>query len=73
MHDTQEIYLQRLEDNTKNNPKCPYCGYNSAQKVIIGERGLSPVNRTYTCLKCQKDFKINPMADDESIPFRKGD
>jgi len=70
MFDTQEIYLSRLEQYKSNNPPCPHCGSElTALKVIISERGLSPVNRTFTCLKCQKDFKLDPMADDPNIPF----
>ena len=70
MFDTQEIYLSRLEQYKRDTPPCPQCGSElTALKVIISERGLSPVNRTYTCLKCQKDFKLDPMADDPNIPF----
>jgi formamidopyrimidine-DNA glycosylase len=70
MYDTQEIYLQRLEQYKRDTPPCPHCGSElTALKVIISERGLSPVNRTHTCLKCQKDFKLDPMADDPNIPF----
>ena len=69
MYDTQEIYLSRLEQYKRDTPPCPHCGGISALKVVISERGLSPVNRTYTCIKCQMDFKINPMADDPNIPF----
>ena len=70
MYDTQEIYLSRLEQYKRDTPPCPQCGSElTALKVIISERGLSPVNRTYTCLKCQVDFKINPLADDPNIPF----
>ena len=69
MFDTADIYLSRI-DERKNDPQCPYCGsVHTALKVVISERGLSPVNRTYTCLKCQMDFKINPMAYDPNIPF----
>ena len=70
MFDTQEIRLSQREQYKSSNPPCPHCGSElTALKVIISERGLSPVNRTYTCLKCQMDFKINPMADDPNIPF----
>ncbi len=61
---------QRDMQDSRHDPVCPYCKSDwVVQNVEIGERGLSPVERAYTCLYCRRSFKIDPMADDETIPF----
>ena len=61
---------QRDMQDSRHDPVCPNCGSDwVVQNVEIGERGLSPVERAYTCLYCRKSFRIDPMADDDEIPF----
>ena len=69
MYDRSDLFLHQQSAEDPQTPPCPYCGGISALKVIISERGLSPVNRTYTCLECQRDFQVRPMDDDADIPF----
>ena len=59
---------QRDMQDSRRNPECPNCGSDwTVQEVKVGS--LSPVERAYTCLYCLRSFKIDPMADDDEIPF----
>ena len=67
MFDTADINLSRI-DERNTDPPCPHCGsFNTAQKVRPSERGTG--RRTYECLKCGRDFSIDVMAEDSTIPF----
>jgi hypothetical protein len=70
MYDRSDLYLNKQDAENPQTPPCPYCGGISARKmVVVSEYGLLPVVDTYTCLECQRDFRVDPMDDDESIPF----
>ncbi len=70
MYDRSDLYLIQQDSENPQTPPCPYCGGISAHTFLVfSEHGLLPVDHTYTCLECQRDFRVDPMDDDESIPF----
>ena len=70
MYDRSDLYLIQQDAENPQTPPCPYCGGVSAHTFLVfSEHGLLPVEHTYTCLECQRDFRVDPMDDDESIPF----
>jgi len=62
MYDTQEIRLSQREEYKSTIVTCPKCG-----SYLV--KGIG--HYSYVCLDCLNEFSDSPMADDDSIPFRK--
>lgn len=58
MFSTIDIYLSRTDEPSR--VTCPKC-----ESSLVEETG----NYNYTCLDCLAEFTVNPMADDDTIPF----
>jgi len=71
MYSTDDIYLDRLFSAYKlDNPPCPHCkSERTFKEVDPSKKGMPTKPRTYLCSKCGKRFVVNPLADDDSIPF----